>query len=166
LKKIIVLCLLVWAVPLMIHAFDCRKGPVSGPNPPENMDQGLREVSKSQVILPGVPSYIWHHGAVPTAVGMVLGYYDGMDCPDLFPGDASIQTEYVNSLIAGDNGDTDCGAAYSDHYHDYACPIDTPEDIIADKSQLGGAHQNNCFADFSTTSFSYSNCAYGETPVG
>ncbi len=150
----------------MMNAYDCRKGPVSGPNPPDNMDPGYREASKSQVILTGVPSYIWQHGAVPTAIGMVMGYYDGIDCPDLYPGNTTFQTEYVNSLIAGDNGDTDCGAAYADHYHDYSCPIDTPENIIPDKSQTGGAHQNYSIADFSTTSFSARNCAYGETPVG
>jgi len=128
------------------------------------MDPGFREPNKAQVVIPDVPIYIWQHGAAPTAIGMILGYYDA-DLPDLVQGDASTQTKFVNDMIAGDSEDLGCGNPFSDHFHDYACPLDSPGGILMDKSQTGGAHEHNCLADFSSTSFSSQGCAYGETAM-
>ncbi len=164
-KRILAVCLLLLSYTVLTASGDCKRKITSGPTPPSGMDLGLREPSKAQVVIPNVPSYIWQHGAVPTALGMIMGYYDGTDCPDLVTGDASTQTAYVNEMIAGDHGDQNCSSEFSDHFHDYACPLDTPENILTDKSQSGGAHPSNSLADFSSTSFSSLNCAYGETSV-
>src|SRR4030042_572678 len=53
----------------------------------------------SQVTLP-VPAYNWRHGCAPTAVGMVVGYYDTLGYSDLIPGSAASQTSAVNQAIA------------------------------------------------------------------
>jgi uncharacterized protein (TIGR02145 family) len=94
-------------------------------------------------IINGVPSYIWHRGCGPTALGMVVGYYDLHGFPDLIAGDAATQTEYVNGAIANDQ-----------HYNDYSLPIDYSPNLIKDNSELGGAHTSNCIADFMQTSWS------------
>jgi len=164
-KRITVICLLLLSYSVLTASNDCKRKITSGPVAPANMDLGLREPNKAQVVIPDVPSYLWQHGAVPTALGMIMGYYDGKNCPDLVTGEATTQTAEVNDMIAGDHQDQDCSSIYSDHFHDYACPIDSPDNILVDKSQSGGAHASNCLADFSSTSFSSQNCAYGETAV-
>ncbi|MCE5347085.1 MAG: C39 family peptidase [Bacteroidales bacterium] len=96
----------------------------------------------AQEVIPEVPAYIWRHGCGPTSEGMVLGYYDLHGFPDLIPGDASTQTDAVNAVIASD-----------EHYNDYSLPLDDANTgFFADKSELGGAHANNCIADYMGTS--------------
>ena len=105
-------------------------------------------------VIPGVPAYVNHHGTGPTAAAMVLGYYDMHGFPNLIPGDSSTQTAAVNSIIAS-----------TEHYNDYALPLDDPgTGILADKSELGDAHTpNNCLADWTHTSWSYYGNHYGES---
>ncbi len=129
----------------------------SGPTPPPGIDRGLRAYSKSQVVIPGVPAYLWHHGCGPTAVGMVIGYWDLNGPDNLVPGDASTQTPEVNAMIADDDGIGACGYPYSDHFQDYSCPIDYWPTLLTDRSETGGTHADNCVADFMLTSRS----AYG-----
>ncbi|MFC1572370.1 FlgD immunoglobulin-like domain containing protein [Candidatus Eisenbacteria bacterium] len=132
----------------------------TGPVPPPGIDRGLREPTRSQVVLTDVPAYIWQHGCGPTAEGMVIGYWDGHGFPDLVVGEANTQTPDVNAMIADDSDQPDCELPDGDHYQDYSCPIDygTP---IPDRSETGGAHASNCVADFMATSrSSFGNC-YG-----
>ncbi len=118
---------------------------------PENVSKGIiGKSSKNQVLVNGVPSYLWQHGCGPTALGMVIGYYDIHGYPELMIGDASTQTTYVNSAIAN-----------NDHYNDYSEPIDYFPDLYADKSELGGAHISNCIADYMHTSWSLDANRYG-----
>jgi hypothetical protein len=134
----------------------------TGPIPPPGIDPGIRPVTRQQVVIPGVPAYLWHHGCGPTAVGMVIGCWDGKPLIELVPGDASTQTAAVNAMIADDSGNPDCDAADGDHYQDYSCPIDTDSDTaLWDKSQTGGAHASNCVADFFKTSWSSEGNQYG-----
>ena len=57
------------------------------------------QLSKESVVLiPNVPSYLWHRGCGPTCLGMVVGYYDNLGYQDLIPGFANFQNEYINSL--------------------------------------------------------------------
>ena len=128
----------------------------TGPVPPPGIDRGLQKVDPSaQVIIPGVPAYLWQHGCGPTALGMVVGYWDGHGFPNLVPGDATTQTPAVNAMIANDNGNPTCGFPFLDHYQDYSCPIDnSPGPLLSDRSQTGGAHADNCVADFMHTSWS------------
>jgi hypothetical protein len=53
------------------------------------------------VLIPDVPSYEWYYGCAPTAIGMILGYWDAHGAPDLFEGSAATQTPAVNEILAG-----------------------------------------------------------------
>ena len=130
----------------------------AGPTPPQGVDAvgkifGLRSLLTSAVI-PGVPAYLWRHGSGPTAVGMVLGYYDGRGFPDLLPGDAAVQTDAVSAAIAS-----------AEHYADYSLPIDAPPTILPDRSELAEneRHVNNSLADYLWTSWSLFGNYYGVT---
>ncbi len=133
----------------------------TGPEPSSGIDMGLRVSTKAQVIIPGVPSYIWHHGCGPTAVGMVLGYWDINGFYNLVDGDASTQTSAVNAMMSNDNDSPVCNSAFSDHYRDYSCPEDSYPNLQSDKSTTGGAHLSNCVADFMQTSWSSEGNYYG-----
>ena len=118
---------------------------------PDNVSIGITERStKNQIIISGVPSYLWRHGCGPTALGMVIGYYDGIGFSALIDGNASTQTNNVNNAIAN-----------SEHYNDYSEPIDCHPDLFADMSETGGAHTSNCIADFMETSWSSEENRYG-----
>lgn len=139
----------------LLPALAFAKQSTTGPVPPPGIDRGLREWSRSQILIPGVPAYYWHHGCGPTALGMVIGYYDGQGFPELVPGSAATQTAEVDAMIANDGGQPDCDLADGDHYQDYSCPLDyVGGPILPDRSQTGGAHTNNCVADFMKTSWS------------
>lgn len=134
----------------------------TGPVRPPGVDEGIRPVTRNQVIIPGVPYYIWQHGCGPTSLGMVIGYYDSHGCRFLVEGSAAGQTAAVNDMLAQDNGNLNCNdLSFSDHYHDYACPRDNFNNILPDKSELGGAHANNCVGDFMRTSQSIDGMMYG-----
>lgn len=71
-----------------------------------------------------VPFYHDTWGSGPTAGMMVLAYLDAHGYPDLIPGDASQQTPAINDLIAS-----------PEHIADFAYPLDTPEQILPDRSE-------------------------------
>ena len=98
-------------------------------------------------IIQGVPPLIWKHGCAPTSVGMLMGYYERFGYPNLI----------------ADTNDIYQSVSSHEHYQDYSYPEDTPEQIIPDRSELGGAHPNNCVADFLGTSFSRLRMSYGGT---
>jgi len=102
------------------------------------------------VVISGVPSYLWRHGCGPTAAGMLIGYWDMHGFSKLILGDSSTQTAAVNQVIASDQ-----------HYQDYSLPKDSYPNLLADKSQTGGAHADNCLADFMKTSWSSRGNYYG-----
>jgi hypothetical protein len=116
-----------------------------------NAESGL--MPAEEVVISGVPAYEWYHGCGPTAVGMVVGYWDGLGFDDLVPGDASVQTEYVDAMIASPS-----------HIADYAFPMDNYyTGLLPDKSTLGGAHASDCVADFMHTSWSSDGNMWGWT---
>ncbi len=124
----------------------------TGKHRPQNVSKGIvaKETTKSQILIANVPSYLWQHGCGPTALGMVVGYYDGLGFSDLIDGDAANQNNNVNDVIANNT-----------HYNDYALPIDTYPELYQDKSELGNAHESNCVADFMQTSWSSEENRYG-----
>ena len=125
----------------------------TGPTPPEDCPMGSRSSPiGDSTIISDVPSYTWYNGCGPTAAGMVIGYWDGQGFDELVPGDASSQTAAVNSMISS-----------SGNYDDYCVPIDSPPNLLPDKSELpvGDEHDDNCVADFMKTSQSYHNNYYG-----
>ncbi len=160
-SRFIRFCTIFIFVILFLNLPALAQQSTTGPTPPPGTDRGLREPTKSQVVIPGVPAYLWHHGCGPTAVGMVIGFWDTVGPDSLVPGDATTQTYAVNTMIADDNGNANCGAALSDHYHDYACPIDYSPTLLTDRSETGGTHTDNCVADFMKTSQSLYGNYYG-----
>jgi hypothetical protein len=111
--------------------------------------------------LHGTPIYDWHHGCSPTAGIMALQYWNawGFDLVPEGPGawrEASASQGHIAdySLFGGvqdDDGDTP--------YNDMST------------LNPGGAHANNCLADFMKTSFSALGLTYGSTrttniPIG
>jgi hypothetical protein len=153
----ILVLLLSISYPGLVYAQQSTSGPI----PPAELDRGIRPVTRSQVLIDNVPAYIWHHGCGPTALGMVIGFWDGFNHPDLVPGDAGTQTSAVNAMIADDNGVTTCEQPWTDHYQDYSCPRDDSGPIQQDRSETGGAHASNCVADFMRTSQSAFSNRYG-----
>lgn len=150
-KQLILFGILVVMVSSIANAQQSRYMPY----PPANAKQSemlrspLSETG-TDVLIQNVPSYLWQHGCGPTALGMVIGYYDALGFSDLVVGNSETQTDNVNAMIAN-----------NDHYADYSFPEDTPPNLISDKSDLGGAHQSNCLADFMFTSWSSENNYYG-----
>jgi len=134
----------------------------SGPVPPEGIYKSEISPSRAARVISGVPCYLWRHGCGPTALGMIIGFWDANGFPDLVPGDAALQTAAVNAMIADDSQYPVCGGPASDHYQDYSCPRDPPPGpIIPDRSETGGAHSDNCVADFMFTSRSAYYNQYG-----
>jgi len=148
--KKITLIIFIFSLFLNINAQQSKLGKIR----PKNVNIGIvyNKLNKSQTLISNVPTYIWHKGCGPTALGMVIGYYDEMGFDDLINGSASSQTEEVNNAIAN-----------QEHYDDYSLPLDYYPDLFQDKSDLGGAHTANCIADFMETSWSSKNNRYGWT---
>jgi hypothetical protein len=117
---------------------------------PKNTFRGEISDSKNQVLINDVPSYLWYRGCGPTALGMVVGYYDIHGFNDLVTGEANLQTEFVNEIIAN-----------QEHYVDYSLPLDFYPDLLSDSSELGNPHVSNCIADFMKTSQSLHNNYWG-----
>jgi Peptidase_C39 like family len=134
----------------------------TGPKPPPGVELAepdgviLRDVDQ---IMMNVPGYLWRHGCGPTALGMVVGYYDGQGYPNLVPGDASTQTSSVDQVIASQ------GSALNPlHYEDYCLPMDSSEPSpLPDRSELpaGDEHPSDSLADFMHTSWSSDSNFYG-----
>jgi len=118
------------------------------------------QAKQGEVVIPGVPNYVWHHGCAPTAVGMIIGYYDGQGYGDLIPGEASLQTVAVNQTIASDGS-----VRNYQHFEDYCIPFDADAtEPIPDQSQLAPPsqrHPDNSIADFMQTSWSKNKLTYG-----
>jgi len=126
----------------------------TGPIRPKGVDAGIVEPAlfDYKVIIPDVPTYIWHHGCGPTASGMMIGYWNEMGFDELVVGNAQSQTTEVDNMIAS-----------PENYDDYCLPIDNYPDLFPDKSELpeGDEHPDNCIADFMYTSQSAISNRYG-----
>ena len=132
--------------------------PLPGPGLPDGVDGKGRKLSEpvlqQATIIPGVPAYLFRNGSGPTAAAMVLGYHDGNGFPWLLPGDAAVQTDTINAVISS-----------QENFDDYCLPLDTPPDLLPDKSELPEIeqHEYNCLADFCMTSQSARGNYYGQT---
>jgi hypothetical protein len=111
-----------------------------------------------EIVIPGVPGYYWRDGCGPTAVGMVVGYYDLHGWDELIPGDATHDTAYVQQAIASHGT-----AEAPGHYDDYSLPQETTSTIVPDKSEapVGDEHVGDSVADFMHTSWSADRLKYG-----
>ncbi len=136
----------------------------TGPTPPPGVVSPPASASKSLVTIPGVPGYLWRHGCGPTAVGMVIGYWDGKGFDDLIPGSAATQTADVYQAIASGGGSASPRPAGSEqHYEDYASPEDDNPTMVDDDviQKNRTPHPDNSVADFMRTSRSTASNYYG-----
>ncbi len=102
----------------------------------------LGNIAKNNfVLISDVPSYLWHRGCGPTALGMIIGYYDLHGFDDLFQDSTLAQTNAINMSIASD-----------EHYYNYSLPLDYYPNLLQDISETGFPHQDNSIADFMQTS--------------
>jgi hypothetical protein len=108
------------------------------------------ELLENGVLLDEVPNYTWTFGCGPTAISMVLGYYDNKYDTNYLNGNPNHQYDIEDSI------------ASTYHIEDYAYPNDanTPS-ILPDKSETGVPHNDNSIADFSETSVSKIGMRYG-----
>jgi hypothetical protein len=138
----------------------------SGPEPPPSARikaQLSGDALRASRAVPAVPEYLWRHGCGPTAVGMVIGYYDTHGFPNLIPGDASTQTADVNQAVAS-QGSGVVGSGTQKHYEDYSLPNDDGLSVVTpDRSATypAGCHTDDSIADFMHTSWSSNNLFYG-----
>jgi hypothetical protein len=108
------------------------------------LDVPIGNLNKNNtVVISDIPTYIWHRGCGPTALGMIIGYYDLHGYYDLFSDSTIVQTNNIDMSIASD-----------DHYNDYSLPLDYYPNLLQDNSELGAPHQHNSIADFMKTSSS------------
>ena len=114
------------------------------------------------------PAYTWRHGCGPTALSMVVGYYDVKGFDDLVEGDAWTQTEAVNQMIAsGGGGNTGYGEPFppgeEGHFEDYADPRDTMSNLLTDAyiTDERVPHADDSLADYIHTSRSAEGYPYG-----
>ena len=91
-----------------------------------------------EVIIPGVPVYSWRDGCGPTAVGIVVGYYDGHGWDELIPGDATSVTADVNQAIA-----THGSAGAPGHYEDFALPMESGSGVLPDSRELPAGDEHS-----------------------
>jgi hypothetical protein len=136
----------------------------TGPTPPPSVRMSSRSladapVAAGEVLLSGVPAYLWRDGCGPTSVGMVLGYWDGVGFPDLIAGDAATLTTAAGEAIASHGSATEPG-----HLEDYAQPKEYGgSGIFEDRSEEpeGDEHASDSIADFMQTSWSARGLSYG-----
>jgi len=144
----------------------------TGPLPPANVSppKTVSSLTRSgNVYVDGsataVPCYYWWDGCGPTAVGMVVGYWDSHGYPLLIPGDPTSQD--TNPAVDQAISSHDIGAG-AQSYEDYALPREDLQNPpvtvpIDDMSTIdpGGAHTSDCLADFMHTSWSADGNCYG-----
>ncbi len=143
-----------------------RTGPVP---PPEVLERDARKPpDRAKDILSAstlpAPAYAWRHGCGPTAVGMVVGYYDALGYDDLIPGSGITQTDAVNQAIASGGDATNPYPPGSErHYEDYARPLDSSPYLLDDDYITSGRtpHADRCIADYMDTSKSTHYNYYG-----
>ncbi|MHC4498436.1 MAG: cysteine peptidase family C39 domain-containing protein, partial [Planctomycetota bacterium] len=170
--------LLVFACPAALADKQDDTQSTSGPEPSKSVLKADKEEIKrlkklspeereraaaAQHTIAGVPEYVWRHGCGPTAVGMVVGYYDGKGY-NLIPGDASTQTNAVDQAMASGGDSSNPNPAGSEqHYEDYSSPEDVWPNMKVDDyiTKVRAAHTDDCIGDYLDTSKSTRNNYYG-----
>jgi hypothetical protein len=87
----------------------------------------------SQALIPDVPTYYWYNGCGPTALGMIIGYWDAHGAPNLIPGsnDWTTNQSAIQNMIASPG-----------HIRDY---VPTPDRVATPQDPY---HADDCVADF------------------
>ena len=165
-KAIITILLALSLTAVLASAAQAQVWPHSttGPVPPANVKApDPNDVSRAQATISGVPAYLWRHGCGPTAVGMVVGYYDGQGYDNLVSGSAATQTTAAQQMMAsGGDSSSPYPSGSERHYEDYSRPEDTST-VIPDNYITASRtpHTDDCLADFMHTSRSTDSMLYG-----
>ena len=115
------LLLISFFIPILVFAQQSRGYNMRPLNVP------IGNLNKSNVILiDDMPRYIWHRGCGPTALGMIVGFYDLHGFYDLYDDSTLLQTNNINMLIAS-----------NEHYDDYSLPQDYYPNLLQDISETG-----------------------------
>ncbi len=141
----------------------------TGPTPPPGVVSTPLGKSDTGIMIANVPSYEWRHGCGPTALGMMVGFWDVNGFDDLIPGSASTQTVAVIQAIAsGGDFPSPYPAGSEQHFEDYARPKDDEALLLQDDvaQQQRAPHTDNCIADFMRTSRYSANNFYGSSGAG
>jgi len=104
---------------------------IGGPAVPT--DAGELAAGGNATVLADVPSYIWYHGCGPTAIGMIIGYWDAHGFGNLIPGsnDWDANRQAIKDAIASPG-----------HIYDY---VPTPDRVPTPEDPY---HADDCIADF------------------
>ena len=54
---------------------------------------------RNTTVISGVPAYIWYNGCTPTAVGMIIGYYDTHGSVLFYRSDFAQQTPFFGYVV-------------------------------------------------------------------
>jgi len=116
----------------------------------------VEEVSPGLYQLKDLVEYDWLVGCVPTAAGMMIGYWDRNGYGGLITGDSTRHSQAIDDLIFSQG-----------HLDDYLQPTDVVESfddehgIIPDKSESVPTHRDNSLGDFVSASHSRLGLDYG-----
>lgn len=126
-----------WMDEQFQHALDQAMAP-SGDGPGSVETQIFPEETASVQMIDDAVEYYWQVGCTPTAIAIVIGYWDRNGYDNLIEGDTTYFSQAVKGAIAG-----------SGHYDNY---YEGWDQSAPDASELGGAHDDVSIADFAHTS--------------
>ena len=145
----------------------------TGPEPPPGVQPPRTDYDRTAIVGEvevDITPYNWRHGCGPTAVGMVVGYYDSHGFPELIPGETDTQTAAVNQAIAsGGEINSPQPPGHEGNCEDYCLPKDSSTPNILDDAYITAhrtPHTDNCIADYMHTSRSTDNMRYGWSTGG
>jgi len=155
--------LAVSVVVALVVAPAVRADAIGGPAEPAaacgDPPAGLGEAR----VIPDVPSYIWHHGCGPTAMGMIIGYWDAHGFGELIPGSNDWQSnqQAIKDAIASPGHVADY--ALYDGVNDADSEQWPHPEPYPDISELdpSAAHQADSLADWARCSWSARGLKYG-----
>ena len=103
----------------------------TGSKPPATVAFHDTTVGSAGEVVLAVPAYKWRDGCAPTAVGMIVGYWDGQGYDDLVLGNAATATIDALQMISS-HGTVDSPRSYED----YALPKETSATVLPDRSEV------------------------------
>ena len=158
-------------VPFFNPPVSLARQSTTGPPPPADVaaPRASSELTRSgKVYVCGsataVPFYSWWDGCGPTAVGMVVGYWDAHGYDQLIPGDAGTPQDQTTNPAVDQAISSHSTGAGAQSYEDYAEPLDSPSTGLLDDMSSNDpedAHASDCIADFMHTSWSVDGNYYG-----
>ena len=131
-----------------------------------------RPVAADPILLSDVPAYNWYHGCGPTAVGMIMGYWDLHGYPNLFQAQGS--AVYLTANVQDEISSSAHNAKYDSNPDNTNLPTPAYTSIAdwfqtsVDNTYGGGVYSNapiafTGYAAYKGYTFNASNIALGLT---